>query len=309
MRIYTEISKELKNLNNQVITIGSFDGVHIGHQKILSSLLNRAKEISGEAIVLTFNVPPRKVLFAEKSNGILTSKDEKIKALNSLGIETVIILDFSREIANISAIDFINEIKKNLGIVEIVAGYDHAFGKDRKGDIDFLKKYTTSNRLGLTIVEPMIIDSRPVSSTWIRSMLEQGNIDRANKLLGRRYTITGEVVKGVGRGGSLLGFPTANIKPDSIHKIIPSNGVYAVTVEINERHIKQGMLNIGTNPTFDGESRTVEVNIFDFDDNIYGKKMELRFHKKMREERKFDSPDDLIKQLEIDKLTAINILN
>lgn len=306
MRVFDQIPEGHK-FKNPVLTIGSFDGVHMGHRRIFSTLLNVSREMGGEPLVLTFDSHPRKILFPETPPKILTTGREKIKAIGDCGINDIVMLHFTKEIAEMHAIDFVNDmVFKRLGVIDLVIGYDHAFGKNREGNYEFLRQLSRKRGFGVTRAEPKNYESRPISSTWIRTELEDGNIDFANKLLGRNYTLSGLVVKGDGRG-RLLDFPTANIVPDNPDKIIPRDGVYAVYINSGSMNLK-GMLNIGTNPTFAKTERTIEVNIFDFNQDIYDKEIELKFHKRIRDEVKFKSAEDLIKQLHKDRSMALDML-
>lgn len=307
MRVFKEIpDKDI--LHHPVLTIGSFDGVHSGHRRIFSTLLNVARNMGGEPVVLTFSSHPKKILTPDTPPKILTTANEKINAIAACDIHNIVMLDFTKELAEMHAIDFLNDIVfKKLGVIDIVVGYDHAFGKNREGNYDFLRKLSKERGFGITRADHKDFESRPISSTWIRAEIEDGNIGLANKLLGRRYTISGTVSRGDGRGRK-LNFPTANIVPEDSDKIIPKDGVYAVTVSIDGKPFK-GMLNIGTNPTFAKTERTIEVNIFDFSSDIYDRVIELELYHRTRDEIKFASAQDLIKQLEIDKQTTLKILN
>ncbi len=309
MRVFKEIPKKHGTFNNPVLTIGSFDGVHLGHHRILSMLLNIARQKGGDPVVLTFSNHPRKVLFPETPPKILTTAKEKIKAIRDYGIENIMTLEFTKKMAGMHAIDFIDEfILQKIGIIDIVVGYDHAFGNHREGNFEFLRELSKKKGFGVTRVDHKDFESRPISSTWIRAEIEDGNISFANTILGRRYTLFGKVAKGVGRGRE-LNFPTANVVPHDPDKIIPKDGVYAVSVVIENKLKKWGMLNIGTNPTFSNTERTIEVNIFDFEGNIYNDDIEIDFHERVRDEVKFDSPQKLIEQLNRDRQTAIEILS
>ncbi|HPJ39532.1 MAG TPA: riboflavin kinase [Spirochaetota bacterium] len=208
MRVFENIPDDTSVFTNPVLTIGSFDGLHMGHRRILSTLLNIARAKSGDPVVLTFSSHPRKVITPKTPPRILTTKQEKIRAIGNCGINNVIMLDFTKEISEMHADEFFNElILKKIGIIDIVVGYDHAFGKDREGTFEYLKERSRNRGFGVTRVEPKNFYSRPVSSTWIRTELEDGNIILANALLGRCYTLSGTVQKGFGRGGRQLGFP------------------------------------------------------------------------------------------------------
>ncbi len=308
MRVFHAIPDKKGLFNNPVLTIGSFDGVHLGHRRILSTLLNIARQKGGEPVVLTFDNHPRKILFPGTPPKILTTPKEKIKAIAGCGINNIIILPFTKEMAEMHAIDFLNKIVfDKLGVLDIVVGYDHAFGRHREGNIDFLKKLSREKGFGVTRVDHKDYESRPISSTWIRAEIEDGNITYANELLGRRYTLFGRVVKGEGRGRR-LNFPTANVLPDDPDKVIPKDGVYAVTADIGSIKLG-GMLNIGTNPTFQNTARTIEVNILDFDRDIYGADIEIEFIERVRDEIKFSSPQNLTEQIKKDQAVIIEILS
>jgi riboflavin kinase/FMN adenylyltransferase len=310
MRVFDTIPDQKSLFVNPVLTIGSFDGLHVGHRRILSTLRNIARAKSGDPVVLTFSSHPRKVITPKTPPRILTTKHEKIREIGKCGIDNVIMLDFTKEISEMHADEFFNElILKKLGIIDIVVGYDHAFGKDREGTFEYLKERSRNRGFGVTRVEPKNFYSRPVSSTWIRTELEDGNIVLANALLGRCYTLSGTVQKGFGRGGKQLGFPTANLVPDDPDKVVPKDGVYAVYAVIDGTIRRQGMLNIGTNPTFSNTERTIEVNIFNIDEDLYGRTIELEFHDRLRDEIKFSAVEDLVAQLQKDREIALQLLN
>lgn len=304
MKILYEIPDGRKIFSNPVITIGTFDGVHAGHKEIFRTLLKIAREKSADPVVLTFDSHPRKIINPATPPRILTTKQEKIRAIGESGIPNIIVLKFTKEIADIHPADFLNSIiLKKIGSEHLVLGYDHAFGKDRLGDYAFLSEISREKRLEITRVDPLDYHSKPVSSTWIRAEIEDGNISLANKLLGRKYSLFGKVVKGFGRGAK-LGFQTANILPEDPDKIIPKDGVYAVGVVIDNTLKKGGMINIGANPTFDNTERSIEVNIFDFNDNIYDRTLEIDFYERIRDEVKFDSAEALAEQIKNDRVAA-----
>lgn len=306
MRLFRDIP-EKGTFHNPVLTIGSFDGVHNGHRRIFSALLNAARNMGGEPVVLTFSSHPRKILNPETPPKILTTAPEKVRAIEKCGIDNVIMLDFTHELAEMSAGSFLNDLVfHRLGVIDIVIGYDHAFGRNREGNFKFLKELSAIRGFGVTRAEPKNFESRPISSTWIRTELEDGNIALAASLLGREYTISGTVARGDGRGRK-LDFPTANVAPDDSDKVIPKDGVYAVRMSI-EGDVYNGMLNIGTNPTFAKTERTIEVNIFGFNRDIYGAYVEIMFVSRMRDEIRFASADELVKQLRADREKAMEIL-
>ncbi len=306
MRIFRDIPDGI--FTSPVLTIGSFDGVHMGHHRIISALLNEARATAGDAVVLTFTEHPRKVITPHTPPKVLTSVEEKIDVLEALGVKNIILLDFTIEMAGMTAEEFLVDIiLKKMGVVHIVVGYDHAFGKDRQGNFSFLKELSHLRGFGVTRVEPKNLYSRPISSTWIRSELEDGNVELAAALLGRNYTLSGKVVKGVGRGKT-IGFPTANVLPHRSDKVLPRDGVYAVRVTVDSKISFPGMLNIGTNPTFGNVGRTIEVHIFGVEEDLYGRELALEFCHRIRDEMRFSGSDELAAQLRLDREAALKAL-
>lgn len=299
--IYNEIPENNGLFMNPVVTIGNFDGVHIGHRKIIETLIDRAREHNGTPIVITFRNHPRTLFHPELICRMITTVEEKQAALHSLGINNIIMLQFTREFSNLTAEQFYSELLiGRLKVREIVIGYDHAFGKNREGNIDYLMKL--SDRTGIIVnrVEEEVCDNEVISSTLLREEIDKGSMDTVARLLGRRYSLTGKIVKGAGRGRG-LGFPTANVKPDYTDKIVPGNGAYAASITFEDKSVHYGMLNIGYNPTFNGTGRSIEMNIFDFDKDIYDQTVTLHFYQKIRDEIKFDSPASLVKQIRTDE--------
>jgi riboflavin kinase / FMN adenylyltransferase len=308
MKIYHHIPEHKDLFINPVVTIGNFDGVHIGHRKILAALLDTSREKSGDPVVITCSSHPRKILNPELPIKIITTSEEKVNAIYNFGIPNIILLNFTRQMAQMHAIDFYNEILiGKLDAKYLVIGYDHAFGKNREGNFDFLSELAASTGVEITKIEEEDRFEHPVSSTWIRKEIESGNIDKANSLLGWRYTLSGTVVRGRGRGRS-LGFPTANIHPLHADKIIPGDGVYAVRVIFESGGKKIGMLNIGSNPTFDEKDRTIEVNILDFDDTLYDSVITVEFHGRVRGEIKFESQSKLVEQIQRDRQSIMRLM-
>ncbi len=308
MRIFRDIPGNAP-FTSPVLTIGNFDGVHMGHRRIVSALLSEARHTSGEAVVLTFAEHPRKIITPETPPRILTTAEEKVDALGALGVGNIILLEFTREMASMSAERFVEEvILRKMGVVHVVMGYDHAFGKDRRGTFELLHGLSRRRGFGVTRVEPRNFYSRPISSSWIRGEIEDGNIAMASALLGRNYTISGEVIRGAGRGRA-LGFPTANLMPSHRDKVVPKDGVYAVRVMLEGPGVMRGMLNIGANPTFAMAERSIEVNIFDFDGDLYGKEIGIEFCSRLRDEKKFDSVDALVEQIRRDRDDALRDLD
>jgi len=308
MTVYYNLQPDEIDFNNPVVTIGSFDGVHLGHRKIFSRVSEIAREKDGEAIVITFTTHPRKILTPQTPPRILTTAREKIRAIENCGMDHIVMLPFTRELAKLSAQDFLHNIVfYNFGKSHIVIGYDHAFGHNREGNFEFLMQASQREGFDVTRVDPMDMGSKPVSSSWIRTEIEDGNVEEAGRLLGREYSISGMVVEGVGRGRT-IGFPTANIVPDDEDKVIPRDGVYAVKVNMEDGQTHDGMLNIGTNPTFSNLERSIEVHILDFSQDIYKQVISTRFVKRIRDEIKFSSVDDLMTQLKKDRETSLKIL-
>ncbi len=308
MTVYYNLQPDEIDFENPVVTIGSFDGVHLGHRKIFSRVSEIARQQDGEAIVITFTTHPRKILTPRTPPRILTTAREKIRAIEDCGMDHIVMLPFTRDLAKLSAQDFLHNIVfYNFGKSHIVIGYDHAFGHNREGNFEFLKNASMREGFGVTRVDPMDIGSKPVSSSWIRTEIEDGNVEEASRLLGREYSVDGMVVEGVGRGRT-IGFPTANIVPDDEDKVIPRDGVYAVKVDMDGGRTCDGMLNIGTNPTFSNLERSIEVHILDFKQDIYKRGISIRFVKRIRNEIKFSSVDDLMTQLKKDRKTTLKIL-
>jgi len=298
------------NVEKPVITIGTFDGVHLGHQVVLSRLKEFAAKYKGESVVFTFYPHPRLVISPDEENlRLLTTREEKIQLFAESGIEHLIIYPFTREFSLLSYSEFVKQILVDqINIHCLVVGYDHKFGKNREGGFEYLKKCADKYGFKTEKLDALLIDDINVSSTKIRRALQKGEIKNANKYLGYRYTLHGTVVKGQ-RIGRKMGFPTANVASSDVHKLIPGYGVYAVKILLNGNNYL-GMLNIGSRPTFNSNAdhRSIEVNIFDFDGDIYNQEITLIFVGKIREEKKFSGVEALVEQLKKDKLDALQIL-
>lgn len=308
MQIFYSI-KDLKKNKNTVLTLGTFDGIHPGHLKIIDRLVSCSKEKGCRNVVITFYPHPRTILGNDNSVKMLTTQDEKIELLEKLGVENLLIINFTKEFASLSAEDFIYDYLINgIGLTEIVLGHDHHFGKGRRGNAELLQKIADKEGFIVTKAEAFMIDGEAVSSTKIRNAIAEGDIIRANKLLGRNYEFSGIVVGGDKRGRE-LGFPTANIKLSSQEKLLPASGVYAVKVMVeNERHT--GLLSIGKRPTFYNQGELVsEVYIFDFNREIYGAKVTTELVERLRGEVKFNSAEELINQMNTDKENGNKIFN
>ena len=291
--------------SEKILTIGTYDGVHIGHQKILKRVVALAQKEELVPTVLTLFPHPRMVLQKDDTIKLLNTIDERIELLKTIGIEKVIVKEFTKEFANLSAKDYVEQILvKELNTKQIVIGYDHHFGKNRSANIDDLKIFAKEFNFKVEEISAQEIEDVTVSSTKIRKALNNGHIEIANAYLGYNYFISGEVVKGKGIGRT-LDYPTANIHIKESYKLIPRDGVYVVKSVIDNTTIF-GMMNIGTNPTVSGKSRSIEVHFFNFDKDIYGKNLKIEFLHWLRSEQKFESLEALKKQLNIDMTDAID---
>ncbi len=309
MKVYRDVNEF--NVAKPVLTVGSFDGVHLGHRKVINRLNEIARQNEGESVIFTFSPHPRLVLTKDHSSlRLLTTLNEKIELLDQAGVDHLIIYPFTQPFSELSYTDFVRILLvKQLKIDSLVVGYDHKFGKDRKGDFEMLQGLSMAFNFKLEKLDVLLSDNMNVSSTKIREALQNGNISKANRYLGYPFSLHGTVVEGQ-KLGRKIQFPTANIEASDPHKIIPGYGVYAVLVDI-EGVVHQGMLNIGTRPTINSnaDNRSIEVHIFDFDKDIYKKQLELKFITKIREEQKFGSIDGLRSQLEKDKLDIQDFFN
>jgi riboflavin kinase / FMN adenylyltransferase len=307
MKIYNGI-EEFEKLDFAVVTSGSFDGVHLGHQKILEKLANTARDKKGESVLITFWPHPRHVLYPnDKSLKVLTTFDEKAQLLQQAGVDHLIKIPFTRSFSELSSEEFIGSyLIDKINTKVLVIGYDHRFGKNREGSFDHLKD--NSSRYGFEVEEipEQDVDHVAVSSTRIRKALAAGDLELANRYLGRAYSLSGSVVKG-NRLGRQLGYPTANIEVENDNKLIPADGIYAVKVRV-EGKVYDGMLSIGIRPTIGKSDRTVEVNIFNFNEDVYDKKLTVYFIRKFRDEKKFNDLEELKQQLHLDLARAKEIL-
>ncbi len=297
--------------SNPVVTIGTFDGVHLGHQVVISRLKEFAREYNGETVIFTFYPHPRLITSPGETNlRLLTTIDEKIQLFNSLGIDHLIIYPFTLEFSQLSYSDFVKRILVDqIRTRCLVIGYDHKFGKNREGGFEYLQLCAQEFNFDLEKLDALLMDDIHVSSTKIRSALQDGKIHKANRYLGYEFTLHGRVVEGK-RVGRKIGFPTANIEVSDPHKIIPGYGVYAAKVLLNGKTLA-GMLNIGTRPTFNqnADNRSIEVHIFDFEENIYNVEVTLIFVDKIRNEQKFAGVNALVEQLKKDKIAALKMLS
>jgi riboflavin kinase/FMN adenylyltransferase len=307
MKIYHTLDDFIR-LECAVVTSGTFDGVHLGHQKILSRLKEVAEKNSGETVVITFWPHPRLVLRPEdQSLKLLNTFEEKAGLLKEQGIQHLLRIPFTKEFSQLTSLQFIKSILVDrIGTRKLVIGYDHRFGKNREGSFEELKSNGPQYGFEVEEIPRQDIDHIGVSSSKIRKALEAGDVVTATHLLGQPYSLTGRVVKG-NRLGRVLGFPTANIDVDSHYKLIPSAGIYAVTVQHAEKKYN-GMLYIGTRPTVEGAGPSIEVNIFDFNKDIYGEEIKVHFIKLLRLDSKFKDLEELKEQLHKDKDEAMRAL-
>jgi riboflavin kinase / FMN adenylyltransferase len=297
------------NLERPVVTLGIFDGVHLGHRVLIDRLVSCAREVNGTAVVITFSPHPRLVLAKEVTNlTFLTTMDEKIALLEKANVDHLIIIEFNRAFSMISACDFVREILvKKIGTKHLIIGYNHHFGRKGEGDFDTVKKCTESLDFRVEQVQGFQADGGEVSSSAVREALLGGRLEEATRLLGYEYTLSGIVIEGR-RLGRTIGFPTANIMPADQHKLIPGNGVYAVKVNI-EGETYPGMLSIGSNPTVNSDTgiRSIEVHILNFGKEVYGKPISVVFKKRLRDEVKFDNVKKLAEQMELDRQSTLRL--
>jgi riboflavin kinase/FMN adenylyltransferase len=305
MLLITDLGRITTRFTNTVLTLGNFDGLHLGHQELIKMVMKRARETDAVSMVVTFRPHPLKILAPEKCPPLISIYEEKIALLEKLGLDVLVKIPFTVDFSAMSPEAFTKDILCDLlGAKEIFVGYNYRFGRGRAGNVATLKEM--GEKYGFTVreVEQISLDGEVISSTKIRKLLAEGRVEHAARLLGRAYAITGVVVKGDGRGKG-LGFPTANVAPK--HSIIPADGVYAVKFFVREQFY-DGIANIGLRPTFDENRLTIEVHVFDFDEDIYGEEISLYFVGKIREERKFEGPDELAKQIASDIRTAKDML-
>lgn len=297
--------KDIERVENSVVTVGTFDGVHEGHKALIETVVRKAKKKEARSVVISFDPHPRDIINPGNA-GIkqLTTIQERREILEEIGIDVLLIIPFTRDFSLLSSEDFVKEIVfEKVGVSEFVIGYDHHFGKDRSGTIETVENLGKQLGFDAFVVSKREMGNITVSSTTIRRELsENGNVEQASNLLGRRYLLNGIVIHGDKRGRS-IGYPTANLKPEHPNKVIPKNGVYAVRVRVGENWFK-GMMNIGHRPTFDKIELRLEVNIFEFDEDIYGQTIQVRFQKRLRDEVKFSGINELVEQLGKDKEAA-----
>lgn len=317
MKVYRSLS-EFKKVNNAVVTIGTFDGVHFGHRKIISRLTEVAKRINGESVILTFFPHPRMILNPEDANlKLITTIEEKAQLLENLGVDHLIITPFTRDFSNLTAETYIRQILvEKIGTSRIIIGYDHHFGKDREGNLAQLQRFSTEYNYEVEEIPEQDIRDVAVSSTQIRQALIRGDVKTASEFLGDPFSLFGLVIKG-DQLGRTLGFPTANLLIEDNYKLIPGDGIYAVQIKLQDDFsitdstptIYNGMAYIGNRPTINGMSKNIEVNIFDFNRDIYRQFITVKFLHFIRGDIRFDNLELLKQQINSDKLSALALLS
>lgn len=308
MKVHTSL--ENFSAESPVLTTGTFDGVHLGHQKIITRIREIADKVNGETVVFTFDPHPRTVLFPDDPNlKLLTSKPEKIALMEQFGVDHLILFPFTKEFSRLTAVEFVRDVLVNqLHIRKLVIGYDHQFGRNREGSIENLRELSPLYNFEVEEIPAQEVDDVRVSSTKIRQALFKGDVKNAAHWLGHTFQLSGIVIPGrqVGRN---LGFPTANLRIIDPHKLIPADGSYAVMVKLKNEMFR-GMMNIGLRPTVnkDRTERTIEVHLFDFSGDLYNEVLHVQLMDRIRDEKAFSSVEELKKQLSADKETAIQLL-
>lgn len=308
MRIFRNLS-EINYDKNSVVTLGTFDGLHLGHQKIIKSVIEKSADYNCRSVLITFDPHPRSVVSPGYKMDLLSTLDEKIGILETLGLQNVLIIKFTKEFSQQSPEDFIKKyLADGIGLKEVVIGYDHHFGKGRDGNIELMQQAGKKFGFDVSVVSGCTVDDTIISSTKIRKLIAAGQVVMAAKMLGRPYSFDGVVIHGDDRGKK-LGFPTANLNPVDLHKILPAIGIYAVECIIDG--VKNyGLLNVGKRPTFHQSGEVIpEVYLFDFDKNIYDKTVTVKVIEKIRDEKKFNSAEELIHQIKKDEKAGAEILS
>jgi len=307
MKIIQQIEGINERFKYPIVTIGNFDGFHLGHQAIFKEMVKRAKEVGGTTIAFTFEPHPLKVLAPERPLRLLSSFEEKVRLIGAEGVDILLCPRFTKAFADKHPRDFVRDILyKKLGIKEIFVGYDYAFGRRREGTVESLKEMAEGFGFKVRVIEPVRVGDDVVSSSKIRELLAEGKVKDAALFLGRPYSIEGQVIRGEGRGATLLGFPTANIEIGVPDLLIPKEGIYAVTVHLNDETLK-GAANIGYKPTFGNSNLSCEVHILDFRGNLLGERLRINFIERLRDEATFRSPEALSEQIRKDVEDVRNI--
>jgi len=304
--VYHDLPPGTASFFRTVVTIGNFDGVHLGHRAILGRVQQRARELEAQAVAVTFDPHPLKVLRPEMHLPLLTTPAQKLELLNASGLEAVVVLPFTREFAALPARDFVMQyFCERLRVREVVVGHDYCFGRNREGNIDLLTELGRTHGFTVQVVWAVEVDGAVVSSSLIRAMLKLGRVAEAAHLLGRSYGVVGRVIQGKGRGAKLLGVPTANLRPEN--ELLPATGIYAVRVRLGAE-TWLGAANIGTCPTFENGEFSLEVHLLDFAGDLYGDTLEVEFVARLREERKFPSLEALTAQIHADIAAVRRVL-
>jgi riboflavin kinase/FMN adenylyltransferase len=309
MNVFNELSA-LPNWEKTIITVGSFDGLHKGHQTLLSYMLDIAEQEHAIPVLITFNPHPREVIFPALHTTLLQSPEEKLKRLSTTGIPNVVIVPFTSSFANLSAEDYIRDFLVSTFKPSIIfLGHDHHFGKDREGNLEMLESRSPYYGYKVNRISAYLMDEIAVSSSRIRDLIHKGEMTGAARLLGYPYQLEGCVIKG-DQIGRTMGFPTANLELTFSKKLLPGDGVYAVFIQIdNSSSMYRGMMNIGVRPTLEGKKHQIETHLFDFNQDIYGRKIQVIVIERIRKEQKFNNLEELQWQLSRDRQTALQILN
>jgi riboflavin kinase/FMN adenylyltransferase len=307
MQVINGLEELRERYPRPVVTIGNFDGVHLGHQALFHTCVKLAREMSGTALAMTFEPHPMRVLRPAVNLPLITPLDQKLELMEAHDLDVALAVRFDEYFADLSADAFVDKLLvRRLNAAGVVVGYDFCFGKKGLGDVDLLKSKAESQGFVLKKVGPVLVDGRPVSSTRVRQVVHQCDMPSARRLLGRHYRIAGEVMTGHGRGGRLLGFPTANLRV--VDELLPGPGVYAVLVELSDGRLIMGANNIGNNPTFDDGTLSVETHLLDFDSDLYGQDIKVHFVEHLRPEMRFGSPEELGAQIAKDVAKAREVL-
>ena len=307
MRIYNSVAS-FQSDKKTFVTIGTFDGVHIGHQQVIKKLVSSAHKNNAESVLLTFFPHPRMVLHEGIDIQLINTVDERIKLLEKTGLDVLIIQEFNSEFANQSALEFVKKVLVGqLNLSELVIGYDHHFGKNREGNFEQLQEYGYTYDFQVREIPAQDISNIAVSSTKIRTALEEGEIEKATDYLGNYFLLTGEVVTGENLGEK-IGFPTANLSIKESYKLIPKVGAYVIRSNFKGKTV-YGMMNIGYRPTVSGKNKTIEINFFDFNENLYGETIQVEVLSFLREEQKFNSVEELQSQLKQDSHKARELIS
>jgi riboflavin kinase/FMN adenylyltransferase len=307
MMVYHDLPPGSAPFSRTVVTVGNFDGVHLGHQAILKRVCRRAAELGCQSVALTFEPHPLKVLRPGSNLPLLTTPAQKIELLRETGLAAVVVLPFTREFATLPARDFVRDyFVERLRAREVVVGHDYGFGHRREGNIELLREMGRDLGFSVQVVWGVEVEGAVVSSSLIRAMLKLGRVAQASRLLGRPYEVAGKVVPGKGRGAKLLGVPTANLEPEN--DLLPATGIYAVWVKRKGQRLP-GVANIGTCPTFDNEELSLEVHLLDFNGGLYGELLQVQFVARLREERRFPSIEALAGQIQLDIAAARQVLS